>query len=498
MVSATFFEYVSKVLLTWLKERGTTFPVILFVDGHKSHLSMELSKFCAENEIIVYCLPPNATHIVQPCDVGIFRPLKAAWKNVVRISKQSNIVTTKLNFAGLFKRAFDSVKVNVIQKSFEACGLYPLNEDVVDYSKCISVRRAEIIYQRDESVNSDEYQPTFSDYAATRRLIEFTIGREKLESFHENLRNGANEDCGDLFGLWKTSYTKTAGDGKTSEDPDKLDIMNIPMIVVENSDSILTLNNHADEIALPDPQRNNIDDVLHELDFTDLDMTDGIFCTSLATSNEPNQRSEESGDLGQEDVPFSKESDESLQVNRVTPPANENLHPTSPVRPIPTNSPAANNSSQTDCNKLSEAWAKTLTIPQTASQKPQENKLKPKIPFCITLAEWRSIQEDKERDKEEKEKVKIEKQKAREEKKKERELKQLEKRKKGPAPKNQRSRKKMTQPSTSSAAEFICPGCDERYEEPPVTDWVQCCQCELWWHDKCTDYTGNGPFKCDN
>nr|CAH7750980.1 unnamed protein product [Callosobruchus chinensis] len=88
MVSATFYEYVTKFMQPWLQERQVKFPVILFLDGHKSHLSLQLSRFCSQNEIIVYCLPPNATHMIQPCDVSIFRPLKAAWKKAVRHSRQ--------------------------------------------------------------------------------------------------------------------------------------------------------------------------------------------------------------------------------------------------------------------------------------------------------------------------------------------------------------------------------------------------------------------------
>ncbi|KAJ8710650.1 hypothetical protein PYW08_009165 [Mythimna loreyi] len=35
-----------------------------------------------------------------------------------------------------------------------------------------------------------------------------------------------------------------------------------------------------------------------------------------------------------------------------------------------------------------------------------------------------------------------------------------------------------------------CPLCLEIYIEPPNEDWIQCSQCEAWWHDQCTDYLG--------
>jgi hypothetical protein len=50
--------------------------VLYLVDGHRSHLTFNVSKFCAENGIILFALYPNATHILQPADVALFKPRK--------------------------------------------------------------------------------------------------------------------------------------------------------------------------------------------------------------------------------------------------------------------------------------------------------------------------------------------------------------------------------------------------------------------------------------
>ena len=90
----------------------------------------------------LYCLYPNATHIMQPCDVGIFRPLKKCWqKQVAEHAQLSNKAITKANFAPLFNAYINACNPQVIKKSFECCGLYPFNPDKIDYSKCISYRR---------------------------------------------------------------------------------------------------------------------------------------------------------------------------------------------------------------------------------------------------------------------------------------------------------------------------------------------------------------------
>ncbi|KAJ8971514.1 hypothetical protein NQ314_000656 [Rhamnusium bicolor] len=50
MQSETFFEYFSNVFFPYLQQKNTTFPIVVFLDGHASHLSLNLGKFCRERE----------------------------------------------------------------------------------------------------------------------------------------------------------------------------------------------------------------------------------------------------------------------------------------------------------------------------------------------------------------------------------------------------------------------------------------------------------------
>ena len=57
---------------------------MLFVDDHKSYITLELSKLCTEDGIIFYALLPKITHNMQPADVSVFNPLKTEWKKNVK------------------------------------------------------------------------------------------------------------------------------------------------------------------------------------------------------------------------------------------------------------------------------------------------------------------------------------------------------------------------------------------------------------------------------
>lgn len=83
MTAESFYEYVTNHFYPWLLKNDIEFPVILYVDGHSSHLTLPLCNFCRDKKIELIALYPNATHILQPLDVSVFHPLKVAWKSAV-------------------------------------------------------------------------------------------------------------------------------------------------------------------------------------------------------------------------------------------------------------------------------------------------------------------------------------------------------------------------------------------------------------------------------
>lgn len=91
MTCEAFFEFIADIFYPWLVESKATFPVILFIDGHASHFSLQTSQFCDKNGIILVALYPNATHLLQPMDVAVFRTLKENWKKKVHEWRIKNL-----------------------------------------------------------------------------------------------------------------------------------------------------------------------------------------------------------------------------------------------------------------------------------------------------------------------------------------------------------------------------------------------------------------------
>ena len=71
--SELFYYWLDKLLLLHIPPQR---PVMLLCDGHGSHFTPETIARAAEKGVVVFCIPPNTTHVVQPLDVSLFAPLK--------------------------------------------------------------------------------------------------------------------------------------------------------------------------------------------------------------------------------------------------------------------------------------------------------------------------------------------------------------------------------------------------------------------------------------
>nr|CAI5863558.1 unnamed protein product [Callosobruchus analis] len=127
MVSSTFYEFIANVFHPWIIENHIKLPVLLFLDGHKSHINMELSKFCSEKGILLYCLLPSATHILQPCDVPSLNPLKINGRRQYRaINKKQVNQSQKLTLRYCSKRVSTKLSaLKLLKRDLEYADCFP-------------------------------------------------------------------------------------------------------------------------------------------------------------------------------------------------------------------------------------------------------------------------------------------------------------------------------------------------------------------------------------
>nr|CAH7743641.1 unnamed protein product [Callosobruchus chinensis] len=201
MTSETFYQYIANIFHPHLKENGVKLPVILFLDGHKSHLNYQLSLLCNELQIEIISLYPNATRTLQPCDVSIFRPMKEAWRQSVREWEEQHPgeVVNKAVFARILEKAVDvSTKTETVINGFKVCGLYPFDPNAIDYTKCLGKDQVQHLDTVEEQQNHSEMDyETFLAIVGPEKIKSFQNFRERVTESHIS-----DENLSLLFNIW--------------------------------------------------------------------------------------------------------------------------------------------------------------------------------------------------------------------------------------------------------------------------------------------------------
>lgn len=83
----------------------------MIIDEHDSHISIEIIQDAIENNAILYCLLSHTTHILQPLDVAVYRPLKAHFSKITDFiviattGQERKVTINNTNFSVIFEKS---------------------------------------------------------------------------------------------------------------------------------------------------------------------------------------------------------------------------------------------------------------------------------------------------------------------------------------------------------------------------------------------------------
>jgi len=100
-------------------------PVLLLLDNHESHLSVDGIQFAKDNGIHLLSFPPHCSHRLQPLDCTVYFPLKKcdSWCN-----SHPGRPMQPLDIPGVCAMAFKLAMTPAnIQSGFEVTGIFPFN-----------------------------------------------------------------------------------------------------------------------------------------------------------------------------------------------------------------------------------------------------------------------------------------------------------------------------------------------------------------------------------
>ena len=128
----TFNRWFSKVFVPHVKDHPGT--KVIIGDNLSSHFTSSVVNLAQEHDIRFVCLLPNATDLLQPLDVAVFRPLKLEWRKILSDwQKESRVKGSipKNQFPGLLLRLQNRLKPSNITAGFKASGIWPVDRNAV-------------------------------------------------------------------------------------------------------------------------------------------------------------------------------------------------------------------------------------------------------------------------------------------------------------------------------------------------------------------------------
>ncbi|KAK9707651.1 Protein of unknown function (DUF1759) [Popillia japonica] len=108
-------------------------PMLLILDNHASHTTLEVVAHAKSNHVVMLSLPPHPSHKTQPLDRVFLKPLKSNCDQVADNWQSSHPgqTITVYDVAELFKTAYE--RTATLEKaivSFRVTGIYPLDSIV--------------------------------------------------------------------------------------------------------------------------------------------------------------------------------------------------------------------------------------------------------------------------------------------------------------------------------------------------------------------------------
>ena len=135
MEGAQFQDWFQRVFIKETAHLGHH-PRILIFDGHASHLTFALVEEAKRNNVVLLRLPAHLTHLLQPFDKSVFRPVKQYWQQLLReYARTHNGPVSKNAFPKMLKRLYDKqFTAEQVTSGFKTCGIFPLDRSVVPYA----------------------------------------------------------------------------------------------------------------------------------------------------------------------------------------------------------------------------------------------------------------------------------------------------------------------------------------------------------------------------
>ena len=182
------------IFLRFLRNKNLLIPGrkhILILDGHTTHsLNLKFIELMSENGIILWCLPPHTSHILQPLDKDVFCHLKREWAKHGKefIHSIGGRVMTNADKMTLINKVLPlAFTERNIRNGFKRTGLYPFNPIAISPDSFLPSKNTELPEEHpvpDNQAIDDQHQIQIPEQ---RKVIQdIQVDRKTTENVEWN------------------------------------------------------------------------------------------------------------------------------------------------------------------------------------------------------------------------------------------------------------------------------------------------------------------------
>lgn len=174
--------------------------VLLLLDNHESHVSVDAINFARSNGITLLTLPPHCSNKLQPLDIAVYSSFKSRYNTAMNNWMLSNPgkTITIYNIPGFIKTIMSQAfSQSNILSGFKKAGIHPFNPDIFsdDDFLCSAVTDREL---------SQEQASTIAPVSLESQLVFFA----QLQESSDLVQNVANT----TISLKKSKHNHNIGD----------------------------------------------------------------------------------------------------------------------------------------------------------------------------------------------------------------------------------------------------------------------------------------------
>ncbi|CAG4965306.1 unnamed protein product [Parnassius apollo] len=162
-------------------------PVLLILDNHESHVSIEVISYAKSNGITLLILPPHCSNKLQPLDIAIYSSFKSRYNTALSNWMLSNPgrTVTIYQIHGFIKTIMSQAfsQANILS-GFKKSGIHPYNDNLFSDEDFM----CSAVTDRDISNENYELPSSSSQKCSSKKL---SLSFQALSKIHQIFRRAS-------------------------------------------------------------------------------------------------------------------------------------------------------------------------------------------------------------------------------------------------------------------------------------------------------------------